>query len=75
MKPFKQTVVVGVTKLDVTIKRNNAAFEDCHNETQRILNTLIGRVSGSELGDQYNLFDYNGNRVGEAIVSGFTVSY
>lgn len=72
MKPFNQQVVVGITKLQVKITRENAAFEDDPNETTRILNSLVPRVSGSEVGDVYHLFDVNGNRVGNAKVIGFT---
>lgn len=72
MKPFNQEVVVGITKLQVKITRENAAFEDDPNETNRILNSLVPRVSGSEVGDVYHLFDVNGNRVGNAKVIGFT---
>jgi hypothetical protein len=57
--------------MEMTIKigMDNAAFEDCNgDELARILRKLAERLDGATIGedgDGANLFDANGNNVGE----------
>lgn len=60
-------------KLDITIKMDNAAFEDDGGaEAARILRELANKIDGhphfSE-GHSNALYDANGNEVGTAIVN------
>jgi len=46
----------------IKIETDNAAFEELHTETARILRVLADRIDDGETSG--NLFDVNGNRVG-----------
>ncbi len=58
-------------KLIVEINLDNAAFDETV-EAARIIRKVADRVDGCDYratnGDQWNLFDSNGNKVGEAKV-------
>ena len=54
----------------LTIQLDNAAFEDApHIEVVRILRQLANRIEDSnffDAGNDYPLYDYNGNETGHA---------
>jgi hypothetical protein len=53
--------------LKLFIETGNAAFEDAPaTELARILRKLASRIEEGTIDDYVPLFDYNGNKVGEA---------
>lgn len=60
-------------ELEITLTMDNAAFtDDINGEVCRILRRLAGSIKDNttlESGDEFGLFDINGNRVGKAVVS------
>ena len=57
--------------ITITINCDNASFEDAGISTEagRILRKLAKDLEGGVLGEHENLFDYNGNRVGQMEVA------
>lgn len=55
-------------KLIVNIKTDNAAFTDGQNEVDRLLREVVDQIGEGET--ERNLYDINGNRVGNYKVTG-----
>ncbi len=72
MRPYQKNITIFGAKIKFDIKRENAAFVDNPFETSRIINELVNspRFSNPKKGDEFKLFDINGNTVGKAVVTG-----
>jgi len=59
-----------MSEFKVTIKTDNAAFEEPDCEVVRILRVLADRIEREGTGRGINLLDINGNKVGQATHKG-----